>query len=208
MIVSPPVWTGSRSHSKCPAFVDVMLRYYVNRQAKKNSRTKRCTRVAAMTESSVVYHEAGHAVMAVWLGAEVLHVTIQPDRDDGPRRDGDAMVRWHHQGLSSRELCERELMVVLAGPIAEMIHAEQRSNLSSTPEWAGDWRIACQLAGTIIKEPTRRRAMIDAIIEKLFALVSRDDFWQAISEVADLLDAHQTIESDEVARCVARWLGK
>lgn len=50
--------------------------------------------------------------------------------------------------------------------------------------------------------------MIDAIIEKLFTLVSRDDFWQAISEVADLLDAHQTIEGDEVAQCVARWLGK
>ena len=161
-----------------------------------------------MTESSVLYHEAGHAVMAVWLGAEVLHVTIEPDRDDGPRRDGDALVRWYHRGLSSRESCERELMAVLAGPIAEMVHAEQRSSLNATPEWAGDWQIACQLAATIIKEPLMRRAMIDAITEKLFELISRDDFWQAISEVADLLDAHETIEGDEVTQCVARWLSK
>ena len=161
-----------------------------------------------MTESSVVYHEAGHAVMAVWLGAEVLHVTIEPDHDDGPQRDGDAMVRWRHRGLSSRESCERELMAVLAGPIAEMVHTDQRSSLNATPEWAGDWQIACQLAATIINESALRRAMIDAVTDKLFVLIARDDFWQAISEVADLLDAHETIEGDEVAQCVARWLGK
>jgi len=159
-----------------------------------------------MTESSVVYHEAGHAVMAVWLGGEVLHVTIEPNRDEEPRRDGDAMVRWHHRGLSSRESCERELMAVLAGPIAEMVHTDQRSSLNATPEWAGDWQIACQLAATIIKESALRRAMIDAVTDKLFVLISRADFWQAISEVADLLDAHETIEGDEVAQCVARWL--
>ena len=161
-----------------------------------------------MTDSSVVYHEAGHAVMAVWLGAEVLHVTIEPDRDDGPRRDGDAMVRWRHRGRSAREACERELMAVLAGPVAEMVHAEQRRSLHTTPEWAVDWQFACQLAATLIKEPAPRRAMIDVVTDKLFVLISRADFWQAISEVADLLDAHETINGDEVAQCVARWLGK
>jgi hypothetical protein len=161
-----------------------------------------------MTDSNVVYHEAGHAVMAVWLGAELLHVTIEPDRDDGPRLDGDAMVRWHHRGISARELCERELMAVLAGPIAEMVYTEQRRSLSATAEWAGDWRIACDLAGTILKEPAQRRAMLSAVTEKLFVLISSDAFWQAIAEVADLLDAHETIEGDEVAQCVERWLGR
>ena len=40
------------------------------------------------------YHEAGHAFMAIFVGARVRHVTIQPDRDDGPERHADIQVEW------------------------------------------------------------------------------------------------------------------
>ena len=40
------------------------------------------------------YHEAGHVFMAIYLGARVRSVTIEPDRDDGPDRLGDAQVEW------------------------------------------------------------------------------------------------------------------
>ena len=36
-----------------------------------------------MSEISA-YHEAGHAFVAVYVGARVRSVTIAPDRDDGP----------------------------------------------------------------------------------------------------------------------------
>ena len=58
--------------------------------------------------TQIAYHEAGHSVVAAWLGAEVVSVTLEPDRDDGPRRDGDAAIRWHHRGLTARELCQKE----------------------------------------------------------------------------------------------------
>lgn len=35
------------------------------------------------------YHEAGHARMALLVGAEIHCVTIEPDKDDGPDRRGD-----------------------------------------------------------------------------------------------------------------------
>ncbi|MGV3484725.1 MAG: hypothetical protein ACO1RT_09935, partial [Planctomycetaceae bacterium] len=121
----------------------------------------------------ICYHEAGHAVMAAWLGAEVVYVTIEPDRDDGPRRDGDAAVRWISHGLSSRQLCERELMTVLAGPVAEMIHTQQKRSLNRHPEWAADWQLASQLAGLLVKPPAARQAMLDELTNQLFAWMSR-----------------------------------
>ena len=35
------------------------------------------------------YHEAGHAFMAIYLGARVKSVTIELDWDDGPVHHGD-----------------------------------------------------------------------------------------------------------------------
>ena len=40
------------------------------------------------------YHEAGHAFMAIYVGARVRSVTIEPDRDDGPERHADIQVEW------------------------------------------------------------------------------------------------------------------
>jgi len=40
----------------------------------------------------IAYHEAGHALMALLLGGKVKHITIEPDNDDGPVREGDTQV--------------------------------------------------------------------------------------------------------------------
>jgi len=159
-------------------------------------------------DSSVFYHEAGHAVVAAWLGAEVLYVTVEPDRDDGPVRDGDAAVRWHHRGFTKRQLCERELMAVLAGPVAEMIHTQTPQTVNSRPEWACDWGVAWALSESLAPANSSRLAMLQAVTIKLFQVMSQGDFWQAIAEVADLLDAHETVEGDEVMECVQRWIGE
>jgi len=160
-----------------------------------------------MNEASLSYHEAGHAVMAAWLGAEVLYVTIEPDKDDGPRRDGDAAIRWHHHGMNSRQLAEKELMAVLAGPVAEMIYEQETKSIRSRPAWAGDYAIARQMSQVLVANDALRHKMIDAVTQQLFSILSKDNFWQAISEVADLLEAHETIEGDQVTDCVDRWLG-
>jgi acetyl esterase/lipase len=68
------------------------------------------------------YHEAGHVFMAIYLGARVRSVTIEPDRDDGPDRFGDAQVEWDLAHFTPRELYEKSVLVALAGPVAEMIH--------------------------------------------------------------------------------------
>jgi hypothetical protein len=158
-------------------------------------------------ESSLVYHEAGHAVMAAFLGAEVLHVTVEPDRDEGPDRDGDAAVRWYHRGISRKELARRELMAALAGPVAEMIHAEESCEIHQRREWAADYAIARELATTMGIARSDHHRMIQAVTHTLLQEMAKNNFWQAIAEVADLLDAHETIEGDMVSECVQRWVG-
>jgi hypothetical protein len=161
-----------------------------------------------LMESSISYHEAGHAVIASFLGAEVLSVTIEPEDDEGPRRDGDVAIRWSRRGKSARDLCERELMAVLAGPIAEMVHHEERVAFDSRAEWAIDWQLACQFAGELGIAPKQHREMINAVADRVFALVSSDACWQAIAEVADQLEAYETLEGEIVDECVERWMGR
>ena len=65
------------------------------------------------------YHEAGHALMALLLGGKVRLVTIEPDNDDGPDRQGDTQVLWRRSGISDKEFAEKAVQVSLAGPVAE-----------------------------------------------------------------------------------------
>ncbi len=69
----------------------------------------------------IAYHEAGHALMALLLGGTVEHVTIEPDNDDGPDRQGDPQVFWRRSGISDKEFAKKAVQVSLAGPVAEMI---------------------------------------------------------------------------------------
>lgn len=151
------------------------------------------------------YHEAGHAVMASWLGGEVVSVTVEPDPDDGPRRDGDAAVRWHHRGVSPRELCRRELMAVLAGPAAEMVHSGEWLSLAGNPAWAADQAAAAALATFLVPGAGDVGVIIERTLDQVSQLVERESLWAAIAEVADLLEAHGTVSGDEVRECLARW---
>lgn len=161
---------------------------------------------------NIAYHEAGHAVMACWLGAEVVSVTLDPDADDGPRRDGDAAIRWHHRGMTQRQLLQKELMAVLAGPVAEIIHDDIDWDIEHCPQWRCEWSVDLQLARhfarALVPSDAHVEPLVNFTIERLHGIVSGDAFWQTIAEVADLLEAHQSIDGSEVRQCVDRWLGE
>ena len=160
--------------------------------------------------TQIAYHEAGHSVVAAWLGAEVVSVTLEPDRDDGPRRDGDAAIRWHHRGLTARELCQKELMAVLAGPVVESVHLGEGEpvRIDDRAEWAADRRLAGILAERLVPTLDHVDRLLEFTIQRLERLVADQAFWQAIAEVADLLEAHETVSGEEVHQCLARWMGE
>lgn len=60
----------------------------------------------------VAYHEAGHAVMALHLGDEVVSVRIQPDDEDRPGLT---------ETTGKRKSIEEQALCLLAGGRAEML---------------------------------------------------------------------------------------
>ena len=158
-------------------------------------------------DQRIAYHEAGHAVAAVWLGGEVVQVTLEPDRDDGPFRDGEVQIRWHHGGLSPRDLIDREVAVALAGPAAEMIYLGERPHPLAVREWAEDWRIAWNLAAERVAPHPGRMLWMESILSELCRTFDQDACWQAVAETADELSAHETLEGESVEEIVRRWMG-
>ena len=68
-------------------------------------------------DEATAYHEAGHAVAALALGRPVLHVSARPDREFLGLCD-------FHKGVHrpSEDWLEREALISLGGPAAELIH--------------------------------------------------------------------------------------
>ncbi|MDG2012474.1 MAG: hypothetical protein P8J33_03155, partial [Pirellulaceae bacterium] len=96
------------------------------------------------------YHESGHALMAIQMGAQVRSITIQPDWDDGPERYADAQIAWPIDDFSQRELHEKMVLVALAGPVAEMLYRGEPLHPGFVAEWAADWKLAWEAATPLV----------------------------------------------------------
>ena len=158
-----------------------------------------------MSEISA-FHEAGHAFMAVYLGAHVRSITIEPDWDDGPERFGDAQIEWPLGKFSRRELSEKMVMVALAGPVAEMIHSGESYHPGFVAEWASDWSEAWQAAAALHAEEKRRLKYLEQVTTQLYQTIDREDHWAALAAIADNLIAHETLEGEQVGDIMGQWL--
>ncbi len=158
-----------------------------------------------MSEISA-YHEAGHAFMAIYVGARVRSVTIEPDRDDGPERHADIQVAWPRQEFTDRELCTRVVAVALAGPVAEMIYRGEPYHPGFVAEWAADWRMAWEAATLLVPDQRQRLLYLEQTAGGLYRLLDREDHWAAVAAVVDNLLAHETLEGEEVEEIIRQWL--
>lgn len=152
------------------------------------------------------YHEAGHALLAVVLGGRLQSVTIDPAWDDGPARYGDTRVEWHAQRLTPRELCEKSILVALAGPVAERIHRGEAYHPGLVAEWAADWRLAWAAAESILPDEHRRLQYLERLTVQLEQWLRQDAMWAALAAIVDELSAHETLDGDQVAEIVHQWI--
>jgi ATP-dependent Zn protease len=155
----------------------------------------------------IAYHEAGHALMAVLLGGQVRLVTIEPDNDDGPSRDGDTQVLWRAAEMGEKEFAKRAVQVCLAGPVAEMIYSGDPYHPGLIPQWAGDWRDAWSAAARLHPDERKRLQFLEQTSIQLYHRLNVDDLWAALAALADHLLAHETLEGEQVEEIVAQWLG-
>jgi len=155
----------------------------------------------------IAYHEAGHALMALLLGGKVKHVTIEPDNDDGPDRQGDTQVLWLRSGISDKDFAKNAVQVSLAGPVAEMIYSGDPYHPGLVAEWAADWREAWEAAVPLHADERRRLKYLEDVSIQLYHRLKEDDLWAALASLADNLLAHETLEGEQVEEIVGEWLG-
>lgn len=158
-----------------------------------------------MSEVSA-YHEAGHAFMAVYVGARVRSITIEPDRDDGPDRHGDIQIEWPLERFSSRELQFRAVQVALAGPVAEMIYQGESYHPGFVAEWSADWTAAWTGAAPLIPNERQRLAYLEKMTVELHQLIDRAEHWAALGAIVDHLVAHERLDGEEVEEILTQWL--
>ena len=139
-----------------------------------------------MSEISA-YHEAGHAFMAIYVGARVRLVTIEPDWEDGPARHADIQVEWPLEGFTDREFHEKSVLVALAGPVAEMIHRGESYHPGFVAEWAADWKAAWAAAAPLIPAERKRLMYLEQTAAQLYRLLDREDHWAALAAIVDNL---------------------
>ena len=152
------------------------------------------------------YHEAGHAFMAVYVGARVRSVTIEPDDDDGPQRYGDTQVEWPGRLARSREGKERSVLVAMAGPVVEMLHQGEPTDLRRVPEWADDWMQAWNAAAALVPSQQQRWHYLRIVMHDLMEFFNNENHWAAVGAIVDCLLAHETLCHEEVADIVHHWL--
>lgn len=154
----------------------------------------------------VAYHEAGHVLMALLLGGKVKHVTIEPDDDDGPAREGDTQVLWRRSGMSEKDFAKKVVQVSLAGPVAEMIYSGDPYHPGLVAEWAADWREAWE--ASIVLHPGERQRLeyLEQISIQLYHRMKGDDLWPALAALADNLLAHETLDQEQIEEIAEEWL--
>lgn len=155
----------------------------------------------------IAYHEAGHALMAHLLGGKVKQVTIEPDDDDGPDRQGDTQVLWRRSGISDEDFAKIAVQVSLAGPVAEMIYSGDPYHPGLVAEWAADWREAWDAATPLHPIERQRLEYLEQVSIQLYHRLKRDDLWAALASLADNLLAHETLDCEQVDEIVEDWLG-
>jgi hypothetical protein len=100
-------------------------------------------------EERTAYHEAGHAVVTVFLGLKFLKVTIVPEGDSpGCKHDRKYSDRFWQEGGLSPYMLDRLGKIIksfLAGGIAARIASGRSNNVGSR----GDEEKASELAGRI-----------------------------------------------------------
>lgn len=159
-----------------------------------------------MIEEVTAWHEAGHAFVAMWVGARVRSVTIEPADDDGPDRSGDTRVAWSKSRFTGRKLHESQVLVSLAGPVAEMLHTGDPWHPGLVPEWAGDWSAALTSAAKFLPEERERLAYLEQRSLWLYRWLRQDEPWACLGALVDNLLAHETLAGEDVVEIYETWM--
>lgn len=153
------------------------------------------------------YHEAGHVLFAEWYGARVIFASIIPSDETGIRSHGETRAIWRASD-DAKQRGQQLAEVALAGPVAEMIYTDEQYEPVLLREWWTDWLAA----GKAIQQTAERElskaeilTRLSQTVGQLIEVFSRDEVWDQLARVAETLEAHETLEDDQL--CELRGSG-
>lgn len=158
-------------------------------------------------ETLTAYHEAGHAVVGYVMGGVIESVGLYAEGDDWlPERFGDCHVNWGRVDANCDWQIQREVLTILAGPVAEMIYRGEQLHPATFAPWQHDWHWAWQRSEQLIVDRQRRAQLLEAIIAWLHHHLSDDTCWAAIAAVSDELLAHEYLDDEQLAETLSFWI--
>ncbi|MGI9474330.1 MAG: cell division protein FtsH [Rubripirellula sp.] len=158
-------------------------------------------------ETLTAYHEAGHAVIGYALGGSIDGMQLGGEEDDWlPARFGDCRINWGRVDANSDWQRKREILTILAGPVAEMVYRDEPLHPAAYGPWKDDWERAWSTAEVIAADPKRRTRLLEQLIRELHSSIKADTCWAAIAALADELLAHEALEAEQVAEVLQFWV--
>lgn len=165
-----------------------MDNYYAERKVvMSNKRALTSRRTISLKQTA--YHEAGHAVMTVWLRLRCRHVSIIPDENEGTLghllQGKPARVEPESVEPSSKTQfqLERLALVDLAGNAAECLLTGRKCFAGSN----SDFTNACNRLYHLTKDEDEIRAYIGWLRERAKTTLSLNFNWFAVETLANEL---------------------
>jgi len=166
-------------------------------------------------DAAVAVHEAGHAVIAVWLGVPVVSVDIVPSPVDGTVGHTVCTAlppyvrEWHTAGDprpvpdAVRDRLEHEVMIHLAGDMAQSkamgggqgVTVNESRFGSVVVGW--DWHIG-DVLDAITQGRAERRALIRRLAGLTWALLDREIVWATVCAVAAAVTEQRRVDGRAV----------
>lgn len=163
-----------------------------------------------MSDQATCYHEAGHAVVGFLLGGCVIHLALGGEADEVlPERMGECRIKWStlefEEQVTDHDPRRREILALLAGPVAEQIYDDDPAAMLASID---DVRRAGRLALEITGNSVRGDQLLRRCVAELRKVLSQTRHWAAVAALADELDAHESLEAEEVATVLDFWLAR
>jgi len=160
-------------------------------------------------ETVSAYHESGHAVVGYLLGGAVESVGLYAEADEYlPERFGDCHVNWGRVDPDCDWQVQREMLTILAGPVAEMIYTGEPRSIDSHPPWQHDWLWVLRRSRQIAAPPEQRAKLLANMVRYLKRHVAGETCWPAVAAVADELLAHERLDAEQLSETLGFWIGR
>lgn len=152
------------------------------------------------------YHESGHAVIAYALGGQIISLQLGGEADDWlPDRFGDCRIEWGRVDPNADWQRQREVLTVLAGPVAEMVYRDEPLHPAHYGPWQHDWQLAWTIGEHLVHEVPKRTVLLEALIGQLHLQIQSEPCWSAIAALADELAAHEYLDADQIEESIGFW---